>query len=216
MTPFEAVVLCGGRSRRMGQDKAFLDLGRGPLVALVAAAARRAGAVRVQLLGGDAPALEQLGLEVVPDRLPGHGPLPALAGALGRAETEIVFVASCDLVAPDPAAMAAVVGALGHDADASIPTIGGRDQYLHAAYRRSLADLLEAAAATGERRLWRALTGIRIVHPDVPASATADVDSPDDVRRWRDAAGPPSGPRPTDTLNPDHSPPIEERGCGHT
>ena len=44
MTPaFAGAVLCGGRSRRMGRDKALIEIGGVPLAMRVASAVRDAG-----------------------------------------------------------------------------------------------------------------------------------------------------------------------------
>lgn len=75
-TPFGAIILTGGASRRMGADKAALDWGGQRAVDRVAALARAAGAVRVLTAGRD------LGLEHVDDPAPGAGPVGGvLAGA---------------------------------------------------------------------------------------------------------------------------------------
>ena len=76
MTPFGAIILTGGASRRMGADKALLDWDGRRAVDRVAALATAAGAVRVLTAGRDC------GLEHVEDPEPGAGPVGGvLAGA---------------------------------------------------------------------------------------------------------------------------------------
>jgi molybdopterin-guanine dinucleotide biosynthesis protein A len=126
--PWSGAVLCGGRSRRMGRDKALLTVDGEPMARRVASALRAAGAVEVIAVGGDAAALAAAGLTVVPDDPalaggpPGDGrpwspgPLVGITTALGALPTRVVMVVACDLVSPSPAAMAATVAALTDDA----------------------------------------------------------------------------------------------------
>jgi molybdopterin-guanine dinucleotide biosynthesis protein A len=73
-------VLVGGRSRRMGTDKALIEIGHQPLARRVAAEIGRiCGMVS---LVGDPAAYAGLGLPVVPDRFPGLGPLAGIEAAL--------------------------------------------------------------------------------------------------------------------------------------
>jgi molybdopterin-guanine dinucleotide biosynthesis protein A len=76
MTPFGAIILTGGASRRMGTDKAALDWDGQRAVDRVAALAAAVGAARVLTAGRD------LGLAHVEDPEPGAGPVGGvLAGA---------------------------------------------------------------------------------------------------------------------------------------
>jgi len=76
MTPFGALILTGGGSRRMGRDKAALDWDGARAVDRVAELARTVGARAVLMVGAD------LGLPFVPDPEPGAGPVGGvLAGA---------------------------------------------------------------------------------------------------------------------------------------
>src|SRR5688572_7864759 len=79
---FAAAVLCGGVSRRMGTDKALVEIDGTPMAVRVARALTAAGARRVIAVGGDARALASAGLEVVPDLEPGAGPLGGVVTAL--------------------------------------------------------------------------------------------------------------------------------------
>jgi molybdopterin-guanine dinucleotide biosynthesis protein A len=76
MTPFGAIILTGGASRRMGADKAALAWDGQRAIDRVAGLATAAGAVRVLTAGRDH------GLEHVDDPAPGAGPVGGvLAGA---------------------------------------------------------------------------------------------------------------------------------------
>ena len=184
---FAGAVLCGGDSQRMGRDKALVPVDGRALALRVADALRRAGADPVTAVGGDLPALAALGLAGLPDEAPGEGPLTgvltALRGAAGDAP--IVFVAACDLVTPDPAAVSATVAALDADpeGDVAVPVAGGRRQWMHAAWRTSAAAPLVAAFEAGERAVHAAVTAgaLRVVDVAVAPAAVADADTPADL-----------------------------------
>src|SRR5262245_62947407 len=110
---FSGAVLCGGRSRRMGRDKALIPVGGTPMAQRVADALWVAGASDVVGVGREPGALASVGLATVPDDRPDAGPAAGIVTALARAGgDEMVMVVGCDLVAPSPAAMGVTVAAL--------------------------------------------------------------------------------------------------------
>lgn len=184
MVAFAGAVLCGGESRRMGRDKALVEVGGLALARRVAAALTAAGADPVVAVGGDAEALGALGLEAVVDRWPGAGPLGALVHALDDVGDDgIVVVLACDLVQPDAAAIVAMAQRLeASSADAIVPVVDGRRQWLHAAWRRRVRGVLRDAFEAGERSLHGATTGLRIDFDEsIPAAAVADADVPGEL-----------------------------------
>lgn len=179
------VVLCGGASRRMGRDKALLELDGEPMAARVAAALRRAGAAEVLAVGGDLPRLRALGLDARPDRWPGAGPLPATITALAVASEELVLVVGCDLLRPSEAAMAATVAALEGDPDAlgAVPVVDGHRQWMHAAWRARAAEALARARRDGAVSLRHAGRDLALVEVHgLDPEALADADEPADLR----------------------------------
>jgi len=92
------VILVGGKSRRMGQDKALLALGGRTLFDITLDAFREA--LGTVILIGDRPErFTAQGLPVYPDIYPGSA-LGGLYTGLVRVETSHVFVSSCDLPYP--------------------------------------------------------------------------------------------------------------------
>lgn len=184
--PFTGIVLCGGRSSRMGQDKAVIEIGGVPMARRVADALRSAGASEVLAIGGDGTALGLLGLEVRPDDHPGDGPLPATITALRAAREDLVMVTSCDLLHPSQPAIAATVEALRAEPGAGgcIPIVDGHRQWTHAAWRRTAATGLVAAYEAGARSLHRAAAGLVLIDvADIQSMAVADADAPGDLPR---------------------------------
>ena len=86
------VVLAGGASRRMGRDKALVELPDGGLLAQVAGRALTgAGARPVVAVGGSAR-LTAAGLEVIADHHPGEGPLGGLLTAFAALDADVIAV----------------------------------------------------------------------------------------------------------------------------
>ncbi len=187
LPPFTGAVLTGGACRRLGRDKALVALGGRPLAAIAAAGLIEAGADGpVLAIGGNGPALRRLGLEPVPDRHPGQGPLGGVVTALSTARHEVVMVLACDVPGAHAAAVALVVATLAGapDADVAVPVLDGRRQPLHAAWRRSALPRIGAVFDRGERAVRRALEDLASVDvTGVAPEAVADVDTPADLER---------------------------------
>lgn len=191
---WSGAVLCGGASRRMGRDKALLEIDGQPMFLRVADAARAAGAAEIVTVGGDLSSFwprsathPQLSASrTVADRYPGEGPLGGVLTALGESGDAVVFVVACDLVAPSPEAMAATVAALDvrADGDVAVPAVGGIPQWHHAAWRRRAGPSLSAVFAAGERSIHAAVAaaGLVVVRvAEIDPTAVADADTPGDL-----------------------------------
>lgn len=169
----------------MGRDKALLPIDGLAMAARVAAAMAAAGADEVFCVGGDVGRLRALGLEAVPDRHPGQGPLGGLVTAFAWARHPVLLAAPCDLLHPSASAMAAVVSTLASAPAAVlgvVPVAGGIRQPLDGAYRAEVGAVLAAAFAAGERSVKGAVAAVPVIELDTPdPGAHADADVPADL-----------------------------------
>lgn len=91
------VVLAGGQSRRMGQDKAQLEFAGKPLAAHAVSVLQEAG-LSVMIAGAASPALRSLPVSapVVEDLSPGLGPLSGVCAALSATSARHAVFLSVD------------------------------------------------------------------------------------------------------------------------
>jgi molybdopterin-guanine dinucleotide biosynthesis protein A len=94
--PVCGVVLAGGKSRRMGRDKALVDFGGQPLIQRVIQRIRPMCSSLV-IVANDTHAYEQFGVPVIPDIFPGKGPLGGIYSALRAAREPHVLAVACDM-----------------------------------------------------------------------------------------------------------------------
>lgn len=177
------LVLAGGASRRMGHDKALLDVDGRRLVHHVAA---RLSAVCARVLvAPGARRLPGLPWAQVDDLAPGEGPLAGIIGGLAVASTPLLAVVAVDMPRVDPAVLAVLADAWDGGV-AVVPVAAGRPQPLHAVYAVARLPVLTAAFAAGERSVSRALGRTDAVFLDVGDDRWAlDLDTPDDLLRFR-------------------------------
>lgn len=178
MDKLTVLILAGGQSTRMGQDKMWLVLAGEPLVERIA---RRmlplAGEIVISTNRPEAFAGRLTGLPIavrtVADRYPGTGPLAGLHAGLAVAHHELVLALATDMPFVDPALVAFLAG-LAADHEAVVPLVPSPDastpqpEPLHALYRRSCLPAIEAALAAGRRRAVSFLPQVRVryVSPD--------------------------------------------------
>jgi molybdopterin-guanine dinucleotide biosynthesis protein A len=151
------VVLAGGRSTRMGSPKAGLEWHGSTLVHRVAGIVARAvegPVVVVRAPGQELPRLPP-DVRVAEDAREGRGPLQGLAAGLDEVahEAEFAYVSSTDVPLLHPAFVRRVLAAAERqDVDVAIPVAQGYRHPLAAAYRTSLAPLVEELIAEDRMR----------------------------------------------------------------
>ena len=185
--PFTGVLLTGGSSSRMGTDKALLVVDGRTMAGRVADALRAGGAHEVLAVGGDLTGLRAEGIDARPDDHPGEGPLGGILTGLRLATQDLVVVLACDMPAVDAPVVEALAAALAAApaADAALAVDAGRVQALTAAYRRRVRPALLEQFEAGERAARRAIAPLRVVEvTGLAADALADVDRPEDLRRY--------------------------------
>ena len=88
-------ITAGGRSSRMGTDKAWLELGGRAMIEKVIAAL--APVTSGLAIIANNPEYARLGLPVFADKQPGIGPLEAIRTALANSDTSRIVLVGCDL-----------------------------------------------------------------------------------------------------------------------
>jgi molybdopterin-guanine dinucleotide biosynthesis protein A len=145
------LVLAGGASRRMGRDKAFLELGGRSLMQIVIDRMARA-CTEVLIISSDAQRYAGYGVPVVEDRFPGVGILGGLHAGLSVAASDLSLAVGCDMPFLNPDLLRAFA-AWAEGYDVALLRRGRHTEPLHAAYRRTCLPAMEAAIRAGERRV---------------------------------------------------------------
>ncbi len=143
-----AFVLAGGKSSRMGADKALLPLSDGNFLTV---ALRNARSVCPDpIIVGDSIRYRKYG-EVVEDRFTGCGPLGGIHAALYATRDEWNLILSVDLPMMTPEFLRWLVGeAVAGDKLVTVPRLHGRSETLCAVYRKSILPVVERALMAGD------------------------------------------------------------------
>ncbi|WP_456431380.1 molybdenum cofactor guanylyltransferase [Nitratifractor sp.] len=165
MAEIAGVILAGGRSRRMGRDKARLPFGGYPTMAeyQYRRLAPLFGRIYLSLKEGDAPFA---GAAAIRDRSPEPSPLAALEGILEGVDADGVFVIGVDM----PFVRRATIEALleeyrrGCEAGACPPALAIRSEAgiepLCAVYSPAIQPALRSMLALGRHRLGELLEAV--------------------------------------------------------
>lgn len=176
-------VLCGGDSRRMGRDKALVEVGGVPMAELVARALADGGCVEPLLVGGDEDGLiAATGRPWVPDRWPGEGPLGGLITALSVAPGRPVVVSACDLPELDADTVGALI-ATAADTPVTVDCVVAATEHPHlvAWWHPGALTRVMALFEQGERGIRRAQRHLTVIEVPVAEHAMRNVNTPDDL-----------------------------------
>lgn len=172
MTDIAGLVLCGGRSRRMGREKALLDVGGGPLVLRVAT--RIASACDPVLLATGTPGrLGNLGYREVADARPNAGPLAGIVAGLEVSPHPLLAAVAVDMPYASPAVLR-LLAAVHAGEEAVVPVTDSGPQPLHAVYAKRALPALAEALARGRFALREVLADLRVRQVGEPEWRAAD------------------------------------------
>ena len=130
-----AVILAGGESRRMGQDKAWVEAGGQSLLARAFSTIRDSGIEEISISGRPGTDYSELHCPVLLDREPGCGPVAGIERALEETSAPLLLVLAVDL----PNMTTTLLRRLAAHCDAltgAVPKLKGQLEPLAAIYPR--------------------------------------------------------------------------------
>ena len=143
-------VFCGGHSRRMGQDKARLNVGGEMLFSRSLALLRRY--FRKVLIAGDRPDLARPDVPAIADLYPGSA-LGGLYTGLVSAQTDWIFVAPCDMPFPDGRLVELLLSQR-DGVDAVVPRTPNGYEPVFAVYHRNCLPCMEEMLRSNQHRIY--------------------------------------------------------------
>ncbi|MBL7953070.1 MAG: molybdenum cofactor guanylyltransferase [Flavobacteriales bacterium] len=172
------VVLAGGRSSRMGRDKALIEHNGRSLIANAVEILRPH--VDELLIIGDPSTYGRIGPLVIADDTSGQGPLGGILTALRYAWNDRSIVLACDMPNINARFIEHLKTWADRDHDAVVAQCDGRMEPLAAVYHRSCRHVFSARLAAGERKMSTALDRVRTRYLQV---CPGEEEWPDDLFR---------------------------------
>lgn len=184
-----AAVLCGGKSRRMGFDKAFLmdeeqylilqtvrklQLLFEEVVLVSNTKAKFEGRTDFK----EIPVLEDLYVE--------KGPLGGISTALRQVQTEYIFAMACDMPIPDVNLIRRMYRELGEE-QVLVCRNQERLEPLFAFYHTSCLPVFQRQIAEGELKPRSAFSSLKVKVYDLSHEETKNIvnlNTPEDVQKW--------------------------------
>ncbi|MGE5537851.1 MAG: molybdenum cofactor guanylyltransferase [Gemmatimonas sp.] len=185
-----ALILAGGASRRMGSDKAFVEVEGVPLIVRVHRVVAPLFADVLVAAGRETPGRGPFPARVVYDEIPGQGPLGGVLAGVRAATTPWVFAFACDMPNLDPRVIERIARERADGVLAVVPESEGGVESCHALYSRAALPAIEDALREGERaphRLFKRIGARVIPKADIAAvdpafRSLANLNTPDDLK----------------------------------
>ena len=158
-------ILAGGKSRRMGRNKALLPLGGKPVVQRLVVQFEEMFE-ETMLIANDPELYQVYSSKIVPDIFPGKGPLAGLHAALNGAKNDWVFLTACDTAFVQTEVVMGMAE-LRKGTDAVLAETEDGLQPLNAFYSRRCLPFIENRLRTGKFKMisFHSDVKIRIVQP---------------------------------------------------
>jgi len=159
-----AVVLAGGSSSRLGQDKAFLEVdGQFLIERIIERLAQLSD--EVIIVANEVDRYEQFDAVVISDVYPGKGALGGIFSGLKAATGSRSLVVACDMPFLNVSLLRYMQG-LASRSDVVIPRLGKFTEALHAFYSRNCLPLIEEQLLAGDLRIIHFFPHVRVRYVD--------------------------------------------------
>lgn len=188
-----SIVLAGGRSTRLGQDKVSLIIGGEGLLQRTINHLRQLNQEIILVLaqGQSTPELDSLtDVRITTDVKSGKGPLIGIYSGLKASYDEYNVIVACDMPFLNVELLRYMIG-LVPDFDVVIPRIGDKVEPLHAVYSRLCLDVIEKIMRKGSLKVSDLfeLVNVRYVEEDELNKFDPDhrswfnINMPDDLKK---------------------------------
>jgi molybdopterin-guanine dinucleotide biosynthesis protein A len=179
-------VLTGGRSSRMGENKARLQIGKHFLVELIANTVREATG-NITLIGNP-QAFADLPFECLPDAQPALGPLAGIETALASYRSELNLITGCDMPDLKSTDLAHLITAAAESKSLCTLTrdANGRRHPLCAVYRTEALPFIQKALSDNRLRLLSLVEELKAEEVQID-SVLQNLNTPEQWAAWKKA-----------------------------
>ena len=182
-----ALILAGGKSSRMGADKALLEFQGKPLVQIILDRLQLLF-TRIVLSVNSPDALRQFPVDRVVDRYPETGPMGAITSVLEGGEARI-FCVACDMPFLNPALIQYLCSL--EDCDAVVPVWKSRLEVMHSIYSKAILTPFRTLLEQRRFRIANAFPEVRVRYVedeeicriDPEGASCRNLNTPEDYRR---------------------------------
>lgn len=169
-------ILAGGKSSRMGYNKALLPLKEKRFIDHIIEAGK--DYKEIIIVANDDEPYKNYTLRVVKDIIKGNGPLSGIHSALVNSNTENTLCIACDM----PLMSRETLNKLGNMAgeyDVLVPRVEGRLQPLCSIYNRKILKTIEESLLKSENKLQRLIGSFenKVIVEDIKESDFANINT---------------------------------------
>lgn len=157
-------ILVGGKSTRMGQDKAWVTIGGIPLIHHQLFAIHKAGFSDIFLIANEPDKYSSLNFPIYPDNFKHTGALGGIESALSHnTKSQWTLVLACDMPFIRPNVLQLLHETVHHDMDVILPVVGDMTQPLCAFYHRRCGDVMRSHLREGHYKVRDVLMKLRVI-----------------------------------------------------
>lgn len=196
MSDFTVAILAGGKSSRMGRNKALIKIGGQAILQRIISATADLGQFETILITNTPDLYTDYDLAMYSDIVPDSGSLGGIYTALFHSQTAYTVMIACDMpfVSAD---VLRIMLAQRQNFDAVVPTVKGYLQGLHAIYRHTCLDLIRENIEQNKLKVSKIFEDLQVRYLDEIILADANssglalmnVNTPDDLKRAREFYG---------------------------
>ncbi len=177
-----AIVLSGGTSQRMGEDKSVMHVHGQPLVATIID--QLAPHFEQIMVSGQKDKYAFTGWPVVEDLESGKGPLMGLMSALKSSERELNFITACDVPGIHLPFVRRMLREIGEH-EAVVPVLpDGHKQPLFAVYRKNAHLKIAQRLAEGKRAVHALLDVLDVLYIDIDGDWYYNLNTREDLDHY--------------------------------
>ncbi|MEE9367684.1 MAG: molybdenum cofactor guanylyltransferase [Pontiella sp.] len=177
-----AIVLSGGDSRRMGQDKSVMPVHGQPMLSNIVE--QLTPNFKTVMVSGAKEKYAFAGCRVVEDLEPDRGPLMGLLSTLKESVHELNFVTACDVPDIHMPVVRNMLREIGNY-DAVVPVLqDARKQPLFAVYRKSVAKNIEVLMTEDKQSMHALLDTLNVHYVEVDADWYHNINTQEDLDRY--------------------------------
>lgn len=138
----KAVILTGGQNKRIGRNKAFLDIGNMTLIECIVDKVNKVFE-DVCIVTNSSSEYKHLSIKCIEDILPHKGPLGGIYTGMEFSEKDYIFVFACDMPFLSVELIKYMIGKTSKRFDAIVPMFNQHPEPLHSIYSKGCKEVIK-------------------------------------------------------------------------